>query len=128
MRRLGGARLALVDGDTAVQLAQLADGSCEPALGLRGAVERVVEPALLVCHVAVDLLGVVAAPVDVEDRSGHLPLLRLPRSRPYSPPHCSASRMLLSEPAAKSGDARRTPRIAATHRGASRRRAAQRAD
>ena len=70
--RLGGARLALVDGDAPVQFAQLAHGRGEPALGLRGAVQRVVEPPLLVRHVPIDLLGVVTAPVDIEYRSGHL--------------------------------------------------------
>ena len=71
-RRLGGTGLTLVDGDAAVQLPKLSHGCCEAALRLRGASKRVVEPPLLVCHVPVDLLRVVSAPVDVEDRRGQL--------------------------------------------------------
>jgi hypothetical protein len=58
-----------------MQLAELAHGRCETALRLRGAVERLIEPPLLVGHIPVHLLGVVTAPVDVEDRGSYRPIL-----------------------------------------------------
>ncbi len=69
-RRLGGASLALIDGNTAVQLPELPNRCREAALRLRSASERVIEPPLLVCHVPVDLLRVVSTPVHVEYRRG----------------------------------------------------------
>jgi hypothetical protein len=55
-----------------VQLTQLTDGRGEPAFGFRSAVQGIIEASLLVRNVPVDLFGVVASPVDVEDRGGDL--------------------------------------------------------
>ena len=84
-----------------------------PAAGrplLRGGVptprrdwERVVQAALLLCHIAVDLLGVVAPPVHVEDRCGYLSLFDC-LVLVHIASTLSASRMLLTR-GGKNGDA-----------------------